>query len=297
MKKIFALLLGVILAVSLTACGASKNNATAPSKSTTNTTSGGSQKLTKLVVGASPVPHAEILNHIKPILKKKGIDLQVQEFQDYIMPNKALAAGQIDANYFQHIPYLDSQIKQNGYKFVSMGKVHIEPIGIYSKKYKSIKDLPDGATIIMSNAVSEEGRLLGLLQQAGLIKLKSGVGYSATFKDIVSNPKHLKLKASYDAGLLPKIYKNGEGDAVMINTNYALQAGLNPMKDAIALENGSSPFANVVVTTEANKNNQAIKTLVQVLQSKEVQQWILDKWKGAIVPAEMQKYNLKPSNQ
>lgn len=278
MKKVLSLLFGLVLVLGLTACGnqkAGQNAGSAP------------KKMVKLVVGASPIPHAEILNHIKPILKKKGIDLQVQEFQDYVMPNKALAAGQIDANYFQHIPYLESQEKQNGYKFVNMGKVHIEPIGIYSKKYKSVKDLPNGATIIMSNSVSDEGRLLGLLQQAGLIKLKNGVGYNATFKDIVSNPKHLKLQANVDAGLLPKIYKNGEGDAVMINTNYALQAGLNPLKDAITLESVNSPYANIVVTTDKNKDNPAVKTLVDVLQSKDVQQWILDKWKGAIVPVKI----------
>jgi D-methionine transport system substrate-binding protein len=279
LKKAISILLGLFLIIGLTACGANqktdKNAGTTP------------QKMTKLVVGASPVPHAEILNHIKPILKKKGIDLQVKEFQDYVLPNKALATGELDANYFQHIPYLESQEKEMGYKFANVGKVHIEPIGIYSKKYKSVKDLPNGATIIMSNSVSDEGRLLGLLQQAGLIKLKTGVGYNATFKDIVSNPKHLKLAANYDAGLLPKIYNNNEGDAVMINTNYALAAGLNPLKDAIAIESGNSPFANIVVTQEKNKNNPAIKTLVDVLQSKDVQQWILDKWKGAIVPVKL----------
>jgi D-methionine transport system substrate-binding protein len=279
LKKALSILLGLFLIIGLAACGSSqksdKNAGSSP------------QKMTKLVVGASPVPHAEILNHIKPILKKKGIDLEVKEFQDYVLPNKALSAGQIDANYFQHIPYLDAQEKQYGYKFANVGAVHIEPIGLYSKKYKSVKDLPNGATIIMSNSVSDEGRLLGLLQQAGLIKLKSGVGYNATFKDIASNPKHLKLQANVDAGLLPQIYKNGEGDAVMINTNYALDAGLNPLKDAIVLESGNSPFANIVVTQEKNKNNPAIKTLVSVLQSKDVQQWILDKWKGAILPVKL----------
>lgn len=276
MKKFLALFFGLVLLVGLTACG--KGSADESS---------GANKTTKLVVGASPVPHAEILEHVKPILKKKGIDLEIKEFQDYILPNKALASGELDANFYQHIPYLAEQKQKFHYDFANVGKVHIEPIGIYSKKYKNLKDLPNGATIIMSNSVSDEPRLLDLLQQVGLIKLKKNIGYDASFKDIVDNPKHLKLKAKYDAGMLPKIYQNGEGDAVMINTNFALDAGLNPLKDAVALESSESPYANIVVARAKDKDKPAIKTLVDVLQSKEVQQWILDKWKGAIVPVKI----------
>jgi D-methionine transport system substrate-binding protein len=225
------------------------------------------------------------LEQAKPILKKKGIDLEIKTFQDYVLPNKTLASKQLDANYFQTIPFLDLQNKQFGYNFVNAGGIHIEPIGIYSKKYKKLSDLPDGAHIIMSNSVSDHGRLLTLLESAGLIKLKPGIEKSkATIQDVVDNPKHLKFDANYDAALLPKIYQNGEGDAVLINSNFALQAGLNPMKDAITLEDKNSPYVNVVAVRKGDENKPAIKTLVEVLQSKEIQDWIIQQYKGAVVP-------------
>lgn len=277
MKRWLGVFLTLSLAFVLTACGSSTNN---------NSAGGAKQGgLTKLVVGASPVPHAQILEQAKPLLKAKGIDLQIVTFQDYILPNKALASGQLDANYFQHLPYLEEQNKEFHYNFVSAGGIHIEPIGIYSKKYKSLKDLPNGAHIIMSNSVADEGRLLSLLQAQGLIKLKPGIDTTtATFKDIVSNPKHLNIDAKYDASLLPKIYENGEGDAVLINSNYAIQAGINPLKDAIALEGKNSPYVNVIAVRNGDQNKPAIKALVQVLHSKQIQDWILQKYKGAVVP-------------
>ena len=221
-KKIAALITAGVVALSLAGCnGANKADA----------------KNKQLVVGASNVPHAEILEQAKPILAKEGINLKIVKFQDYVLPNKSLASKDLDANYFQHIPYLNGQIKQFGYKFEIAGRIHIEPIGVYSKKYKSLTQLPNKATIIMSNSVADHGRMLTLLQQEGLIKLKPGIDTTtATIKDIVSNPKHLNFKADIDPSLLPKVYKNGEGDAVLINTNYAIDAGLNPLKDAIALE-------------------------------------------------------------
>ena len=241
----------------------------------------------KLKVGASNVPHAEILEKAKPILKKKGIDLEIITFQDYILPNKALAEKQIDANYFQHIPYLESQKKEYGYDFVNAGGIHIEPIGLYSKKYKSIEELPDGATIIMSNSVADHGRILSMLQEKGLIKLKPGIDKTkATVNDIVENPKHLKFKADVDAGLLPQIYKNGEGDAVLINANYALDAGLDPAKDPIAVESPkNNPYVNIVAVRKGDENRKEIKTLVEVLQSKEIQDFIKEKYHGAVIPA------------
>ncbi|CRK81583.1 MetQ/NlpA family ABC transporter substrate-binding protein [Neobacillus massiliamazoniensis] len=275
MKKWISLCLALSLALVLGACGTS-----------TNTAKGTSDKgVTKLVVGASNIPHAQILEQAKPILKKKGIDLEIKTFQDYVLPNKTLASKQLDANYFQTIPYLDLQNKQFGYNFVNAGGIHIEPIGIYSKKYKKLSDLPDGAHIIMSNSVSDHGRLLTLLENSGLIKLKPGIEKSkATIQDVVDNPKHLKFDANYDAALLPKIYQNGEGDAVLINSNFALQAGLNPMKDAISLEDKNSPYVNVVAVRKGDENKPAIKTLVEVLQSKEIQDWIIQQYKGAVVP-------------
>ncbi|MBB5324350.1 D-methionine transport system substrate-binding protein [Anoxybacillus tepidamans] len=273
MKKWIALLTVAFVLV-LAACGG-KNNA------------GGEKETGKLVVGASNVPHAEILEKAKPILKEKGIDLKIVTFQDYILPNKALADKEIDANYFQHIPYLESQKKEYGYDFVNAGGIHIEPIGIYSKKYKSLEELPEGATIIMSNSVADHGRILSMLQEKGLIKLKDGVDKTkATVQDIVENPKKLKFKTDVDAGLLPQIYKNNEGDAVVINANYALDAGLNPAKDPIAVESPKdNPYVNIIAVRKGDENRKEIKTLVEVLQSKEIQDFIKEKYKGAVIPA------------
>ncbi|MCZ0756581.1 methionine ABC transporter substrate-binding lipoprotein MetQ [Anoxybacillus sp. J5B_2022] len=273
MKKWMALLVAVLV-LALAACGG-KDNAS------------GEKETGKLVVGASNVPHAKILKQAKPILKKKGIDLKIVIFQDYILPNKALADKEIDANYFQHIPYLESQKKEYGYDFVNAGGIHIEPIGIYSKKYKSLEELPEGATIIMSNSVADHGRILSMLQEKGLIKLKDGVEKTkATVNDIVENPKKLKFKTDVDAGLLPQIYKNNEGDAVVINANYALDAGLNPAKDPIAVESPKdNPYVNIIAVRKGDENRKEIKTLVEVLQSKEIQDFINEKYKGAVIPA------------
>ena len=277
MKKFFLAIIASVFALSLAACGNSSNQA----KETT-----GSNDKT-IIVGASNVPHAVILEKAKPILKKKGYNLKIVKFQDYIMPNKALAEGKLDANYFQHIPYFKQQIKENGYDFVNAGGIHIEPIGIYSKKYKSLEELPDGATIIMSNSVADHGRILSMLQEKGLIKLKDGVDKTkATVKDIVENPKHLKFKTDVDAGMLPQIYKNGEGDAVVINANYALDAGLDPAKDPIAVESPkNNPYVNIIAVRKGDENRKEIKTLVEVLQSKEIQDFIKKEYKGAVIPA------------
>jgi D-methionine transport system substrate-binding protein len=272
MKKWVSLFLALSLALVLAACGTS-------SKDSSN------KGLTKLVVGASNVPHAVILKEAKPLLKKQGIDLEIKEFTDYVLPNKALASKQLDANYFQHIPYLNAQNKQFGYGFVNAGGIHIEPIGIYSKKYKKLSDLPNGAHLIMSSSVPDHGRLLSLLEAQGLIKLKSGIDKTtATVKDVVDNPKHLVFDTKYEAALLPKIYQNGEGDAVLINSNYAIGAGLNPMKDAIALEDKNSPYVNVIAVRKGDENKPAIKKLVAVLHSKEIQDFIVKKWGGSVVP-------------
>ncbi|WP_374719951.1 MetQ/NlpA family ABC transporter substrate-binding protein [Parageobacillus toebii] len=277
MKKWISALFAVVLVLALAACGGNNNAADDKKEG----------KLTKLVVGASNVPHAEILEKAQPILKEKGIDLKIVKFQDYVLPNKALADKEIDANYFQHIPYLEAQKKEHGYDFVNAGGIHIEPIGLYSKKYKSLEELPDGATIIMSNSVADHGRILSMLQEKGLIKLKEGIDKTkATVKDIVENPKHLKFEADVEAGLLPQIYKNGEGDAVLINANYALDAGLDPAKDPIAVESPKdNPYVNIIAVRKGDENRKEIKTLVEVLQSKEIQDFIKEKYKGAVIPA------------
>lgn len=244
----------------------------------------------KLVVGASNVPHAEILEQAKPILAKEGIDLDIKRFQDYILPNTALASRDIEANYFQHIPYLNSVLKDHAddktYDFVSAGAIHIEPIGIYSKKYKSLKDLPDNGKIIMRDAVAEEGRILSIFEKAGVITLKPGVNkVDARISDVVENPKHLKFQANVEGALLPQIYNNNEGDAVVINANYAIDAGLNPTKDPIAVESGEdNPYTNIITVHKDDVNKPEIKALVNVLHSKEIQDFIREKYQGAVIP-------------
>ena len=276
MKKLFALLAVFTLVLALAACGTAKEENNASENEDSNT---------KLVVGASNVPHAEILEKAKPILAEKGIDLEIKTFQDYVLPNKALESKELDANYFQHIPYLEQQIKENGYDFVNAGAIHIEPMAVFSKKYKSLDELPKGATVIFSNSVAEHGRVLSLLEKGGLIKLKDGVEKtSATVKDIVENSKNIKFKADYEPSLLPQIYNNNEGDAVVINANYALDAGLNPVEDSIEIEGSESPYANIITVRKGDENKESIKTLVEVLHSKEIQDFINKEYKGAVVP-------------
>ncbi|MED3910090.1 MetQ/NlpA family ABC transporter substrate-binding protein [Peribacillus simplex] len=277
MKKFLGFALILVLSIALAACGSEKD------KSGSDT----EKESKKLVVGASNVPHAEILEEAKPLLKEKGIELEIETFQDYVLPNKALNDKELDANYFQHIPYLEGQIKENGYDFVNAGGIHIEPIALYSQKYKSIDKLPEGATIIMSSSVADHGRALSLLEKNGLITLKEGIDKTtATTKDIVENKKNLKFDADYEAALLPKIYESGEGDAVLINSNYAIDAGLNPLEDSIAIEDSESPYVNVIAVNKGDENKEEIKTLVEVLHSKEIQDFILKEYKGAVVPAD-----------
>jgi D-methionine transport system substrate-binding protein len=267
MKKFIGSIVLMVLVLALAACNK------------------GEEKVLK--VGASPTPHAEILEEAKPLLKEKGIELEIVEFQDYVLPNKALADKDIDANYFQHIPYLEAQIKEHGYDFVNAGGIHIEPIGVYSKKYKSLEELPDGATIIMSNSVADHGRILSMLEEKGLIKLKDGVDkVKATIDDIAENPKNLQFKADIDAGLLTKAYENNEGDAVLINANYALDAGLDPAKDPIAVESpDNNPYVNIIAVRKGDENKKEIKALVEVLQSEKIQNFIKEKYNGSVIPA------------
>lgn len=281
MKKVLALVLTLVLALGLAACGTSgKNGSEGGDKE-----KAGDKKESKLVVGASNVPHAEILEKAHPLLKEKGIDLKVEVFQDYVLPNKALEDKTLDANYFQHIPYLNSQKAEHGYDFVSAGGIHIEPIGVYSKKYKSLEDLPEGAEILMSSSVADHGRMLSMLESKGLIKLKEGVEKTeAHLEDIAENPKKLKFKYEYEAALLPQAYNNNEGDAVLINSNYALDVGLNPVEDSIAIEESDSPYVNIVAVRKGEENDEKIKALVEVLHSKEIQDFILEEWGGSVVP-------------
>ncbi|MGG0237195.1 methionine ABC transporter substrate-binding lipoprotein MetQ [Bacillus rhizoplanae] len=267
MKKIIFSIFIAVFVFALAACGSSDKD-----KKT-------------LVVGASNVPHAVILEKAKPLLEKKGVKLEIKKFQDYVLPNKSLADKDLDANYFQGIPYLEKEMKDKKYDFEVAGKIHIEPIGIYSQKYKSLKELPDGATIIMSNAITDHGRGLAILQKEGILKIKDGIDpVKATVKDIAENPKNLKFKTDIEPGLLTQMYNNKEGDAVLINANYAIDAKLNPRKDAIAIESKDSPYANVVAVRKGDKDKKEIKALVEVLHSKEIQDFIKKEYKGAVIP-------------
>lgn len=274
-KKLVASLLTASLALGLAACGS-------------DDASSGDDKETKLVVGASNVPHAEILEEAKPLLEKEGVDLEIKKYQDYVLPNKNLAEGEIDANYFQHQPYLDQQLKDNpDYDIVSAGGIHVEPMAVYSKKYKSLDELPDGATIIISNSVAEQGRILSLLEANGLITLKEGVDKTAAvIKDIDKNPKNVKIEAKVSPEMLVQTYNNDEGDAIVINANYALDAGLNPTKDSIAIEDSNSDYVNVIAVNAKDKDNEAVKKLVDVLHSEEIQDFILEEWDGSVVPVD-----------
>lgn len=274
MKKWLLALLVLVLTAGLAACGSSEEK-----------TEGGKEESKKIVVGASNVPHAEILEEAKPLLEEKGFEMEIKTFNDYVVPNQALDSGELDANYFQHIPYLESQMAENGYKFENAGGIHIEPIGVYSKDYTTLEDLPKGAHIIMSSSVADHGRILTMLEKEGLITLKDGVEkVKATIDDIAENPKDLKFDTEYEAALLPQIFNNGEGDAVLINSNYAIDAGLNPLKDSIAIEESDSPYVNVIAVREGDADKPAIKALVEVLHSKEIQDFILEKYDGAVVP-------------
>jgi len=271
MKKFVAGILVTISAITLAACGSD------------NESSGGESK--ELVVGASVGVHEEVLEKVQPILEEQGIDLVIETYQDYIFPNQDLESDELDANYFQHIPYLESQIADAGYDFVNAGGIHIEPIGVYSKKYKSLEELPNGATILISNSVADHGRVLSILEAEGLITLAEGIDKTkAEVKDIVDNPKNLVFEAEYEAALLVQMYENEEGDAVLINSNYAIDAGINPLEDSIAIEKTDSPYVNIIAVKAGNEDNKEVKALVKALKSEEIQDFILEEWGGSVVP-------------
>lgn len=239
-------------------------------------------------IGASPVPHAEILNFAAPLLAERGVEIEVIEFQDYILPNTALAGGDIDANYFQHIPYLETVLADNpDYDFTNAGGIHLEPIGVYSQRWDSLGDLPDGGKVILRDSVADEGRILAVFAREGVITLNPDVEtVNARVSDIIENPKNLEFLPNIEAALLPQVYANDEGDAVAINANYALGAGLDPVNDPIAVESSeNNPYINIITVRTGDEARPEIQALVEVLQSEEVQQFIIDTYAGAVVPA------------
>ncbi|MGO1268067.1 MAG: MetQ/NlpA family ABC transporter substrate-binding protein [Pseudomonas bubulae] len=245
-------------------------------------TAGLAQAGEKLVVAATPVPHAEILELIKPTLAKEGVDLEIKVFTDYVQPNVQVAEKHLDANYFQTLPYLESFNKGKGTNLTTVIGVHVEPFGGYSKKVKNLSELKDGATIAIPNEGSNSGRALILLQKAGLIELKDPTNAVSTPKDIAKNPHNFKFK-ELESALLPRVLDQVDLD--MINTNYALEAGLNPATDALIIEGADSPYVNFLVARPDNKDSIAIQKLAKALTSPEVKAFIAEKYKGAVLPA------------
>jgi D-methionine transport system substrate-binding protein len=236
----------------------------------------------KLDIAATPVPHAEILEFVKPMLAKEGVDLNVRVFTDYVQPNLQVAQKKLDANFFQHQPYLDEFNSSRKTDLVSVVGVHVEPFGGYSKKVKSLEDLKDGAQIAIPNDATNGGRALLLLETAGVIKLKAGAGITATPRDIAENPKNVRIR-ELEAATLPRVLD--QVDLALINTNYALEAGLNPAADALIVEGSESPYVNFIVARPDNKDSDAMQKLAKALHSAEVKKFIEDKYKGAVVPA------------
>ena len=274
LKKALALALtGAVLVGAFAGCGAKKD-------------SGDKKKETKkIVIGASPSPHADILKVAKKELKKEGYELEIKEYSDYVQPNTALESGDLDANYFQHKPYLDDFNKQKKTHLVSAGTIHYEPFGIFPGKTKTLKALKNGATVAVPNDTTNEARALLLLQDQGLIKLKDGAGLTATKKDIVENKKDLAIK-EIEAAQIPRSLK--DVDIAVVNGNYALEAGLKVNKDALATEDadsiGAKTYGNVVAVKKGNEKTDATKALIKALKSDTVKKYINDKYDGAVVP-------------
>lgn len=299
-KSLYVLTAAILAAGALTACAGSK---TAPATTAAETTAAESKAeetkaetiaaeskeasgdLKQIIVGATPAPHAEILNAAKDILKEKGYELVVKEYTDYVQPNLALDAGDLDANYFQHKPYLDQFNEEKGTKLVSAAAIHYEPFGIYAGKTKSLADLPDGAQIAVPNDVSNEARALLLLADNGLITLKDGVEMNATKNDIVKNDKNFKI-VEVEAAQLPRSL--GDVDVAVINGNYAIEAGLK-VSEALAVEDAKSVaatlYSNIIAVRSGDENSDKTKALVEALTSDTVKKFIEDTYDGAVVPS------------
>ena len=235
-----------------------------------------------LRVGVAPVPHAEILEHLRPVLKAQGIELEIIPFNDYIQPNLALSSGDLDANFFQHVPFMDRFNRDHRTHVLSVARVHIEPLGLYPGRTRTLAQLHQGDVIAIANDPVNSGRGLLLLQSAGLLQLRTGTSINTSVHDIVSNPRHLMIR-ELEAAQLPRSLE--DVNAAVINTNYALAAHLDPLHDALFLEHSDSPYANILATTPQEKNDSRILALAHALQSEDDKAFILRKYKGAVLPA------------
>ena len=298
MKKLLSAALAASLTLSLAACGSSAassapasseaaSSAAADSASVDSTAAESTNDLagTKLVVAASPTPHAEILEVAKDILAEQGITLEIKEFSDYVQPNLVTENGEVDANYFQHTPYLDSFNAENGTHLVSVGAIHYEPFGVYPGKSDDLANIADGATIAVPNDTTNEARALQLLAAQGIITVREGAGLTATVNDIEENPHNVKIQ-EIEAAQLPRTVQ--DVDFAVINGNYAMEAGFSVGKDALATEDASSEaaqtYANILVVKEGNENSPAIQALLAALQSDKVRDYINETYDGAVVP-------------
>lgn len=295
-KKLLSLLVaGVLVTGVLTGCGggtgeAVKEETTAKVASEDTDTQASQDEDTEqeiIKVAASPTPHAEILAKAKEILAEQGYDLQVTEFEDYVQPNEVVESGEYDANYFQHIPYLDSFNEEKGTHIVNAGGIHYEPFGIYPGTKNSLDDIADGDTIAVPNDTTNEARALLLLQDNGIITLKEGAGLEATVNDIAENPHNVKI-LELEAAQVARVV--GENAFVVLNGNYALEAGFSVAKDALAYEKSDSKaaktYVNLIGVKEGNEDHAAIKALVDVLKSEEIKTYINDTYDGAVIPFE-----------
>jgi D-methionine transport system substrate-binding protein len=277
MKKIGLILTTILVTTSVLVGCSTANNITDNSS-----TEQGETSTKKIVVGATPVPHVEILNVVKPILEEKGYELEIKEFTDYVTPNIALNDKELDANFFQHVPYMDEFAANNNMELVSVAKVHVEPLGAYSDKLKSIDEIVEGTVVAIPNDATNEGRALILLQEQGFIKLKDATGLTQTPLDIVENSLNLEFQ-ELEAAQLPRVLQ--DVDFAIINTNFALEAGLNPTKDALFIESEDSPYANILTARPDNADSEEIKALVEALNSDEVREFIEENYEGSIIPA------------
>ena len=289
-KKLLAGILTTTFAVAaLTGCGSASNTETEAAEEVAGAVEeaveAASGELTTIKVAASATPHAEILEFAAPLLEAKGYKLDVTVFDDYVQPNLVVESGEFDANYFQHVPYLDSFNEEQGTHIVDAGDIHYEPFGIYPGTKASLDDVADGDVIAIPNDTTNEARALLLLQDNGLLTLKEGAGLTATINDITENPKNIEFQ-ELEAAQVARV--KDEVAYVVLNGNYALEAGFSVAKDSIAYEASDSEaaktYVNIIAVEEGNENNEGIKALVEVLKSDDVQKFINDTYDGAVVP-------------